>query len=91
MRLPEAMEALGVAHRLSGDSETWNKESHRILESVWLTAYEEGRDRIFEAPPQTGDQEVSDTSHYGPNAQKYLAEHNHDYKPKHGSNTEIPT
>lgn len=51
MRVPEALAALDSVRRLDPLDDKWREEVRRILDALWLDAYEEGCARTFEPPP----------------------------------------
>ena len=47
MTVPEALENLEAIRKRSPGTDVWNREVTRILDAVWLQAYEEGKENVF--------------------------------------------
>ena len=47
MTVPEALENLEAIRKRSPGIDIWNREVTRILDAVWLQAYEEGKEKVF--------------------------------------------
>lgn len=78
MRVPEALEALDSVRRLDPLDDKWRAEVTRILDSVWLEAYEEGLERVFEPPQETGaDHYFRERAEGSPEYSKALTEARH--------------
>ena len=47
MTVPEALENLEAIRKRSPGTDVWNREVTRVLDAVWLQAYEEGKENVF--------------------------------------------